>query len=235
MFVFGKQYATNIGEICHNDLHQNVAYLIILGTTDDVTVVDKSGAHHTAPAILVKPMAEHSVAQSPNIACHIFLAPYSSFAARLRFAETLRKNDDESGIVELSTDALPFHSQMSGPEICGVLDDLVGGIDTNIDPRLCAMLADLDKAPFKSTLADIAVDYDLSPSRLRVLAKEQIGVPLSNLLLWRKLVMALEVLASGSILSEAAQAGGFSDQAHFSRTTRKMFGITPFSSTFTFN
>ncbi len=227
MFVFGKQYATNIGEICHNDLHQNVAYLIILGTTDDVTVVDKSGARHTAPAILVKPMAEHFVVQSSNVACHIFLAPYSSLAARLR------KSTNDNEIEELSKDAFPFHSKMTGPEICKVLDELVGGIDPDIDPRLSAMLADLDKAPFKSTLADIAVDYDLSPSRLRVLAKEQIGVSLSNLLLWRKLVKALEVLASGSILSEAAQAGGFSDQAHFSRTTRKMFGITPHSSTST--
>lgn len=229
MFVFGKQYATNIGEVCYNDLHQNVAYLIILGKTDDVTVVDKSGATHTAPAILIKPMVEHFVVQSSNVGCHIFLAPYSSFAL------SLRKNLNNNEIVELEAGVLPFHSQMTGSEICGILDDLVGGIDPNIDPRLSAMLADLDKAPFKSTLADIAVDYDLSTSRLRTLAKEQIGVSLSNLLLWRKLIKALEVLASGSILSEAAQAGGFSDQAHFSRTTRKMFGITPFSSTSTLN
>lgn len=229
MFVFGKQYATNIGEICHNDLHQNVAYLIILGTTDDVTVVDRSGAHHTAPAILVKPMAEHLVAQSSNIARHIFLAPYSSLAVKLRKSV----NESENEIVELPQDTLPFDSKMAGPEIYKVLDELVGGIDPNLDPRLSAMLLELDKAPFKSTLAEIAVDYDLSPSRLRVLAKEQIGVSLSNLLLWRKLVKAFEVLASGSILSEAAQAGGFSDQAHFSRTTRKMFGITPYTSTST--
>jgi len=224
MFVFGKQYATNIGEVSHNDLHQNVAYLIILGMTDDVTVVDKSGAHHTARAILVKPMVEHSVVENSNSTCHIFLAPYSSFAA------TLSRQVDDGEIVELQNDALPFHSKMTCSEICSILDDLVGGIDPSIDPRLAAMLADLDKAPFKSTLADIAVNYDLSPSRLRVLAKQQIGVSLSNILLWRKLVTALEVLASGSILSEAAQAGGFSDQAHFTRTTRKMFGITPYSS-----
>ena len=227
MFVFGKQYAANIGEVCHNDLHQNVAYLIILGKTEDVTVVDKSGTQHTARAMLIKPMVEHFVVESSNIACHIFLAPYSSFAP------TLSKQFGEGEIVELPANSLPFNSQMTGLEICRVLDELVGGIDPNIDPRLSAMLADLDKAPFKSTLAEIAINYDLSPSRLRVLAKEQIGVSLSNLLLWRKLVKALEVLASGSILSEAAQAGGFSDQAHFSRTTRKMFGITPHSTTST--
>ena len=227
MFVFGKQYATNIGEVCHNDLHQNVACLIILATTEDVTVIDNSGTQHTAPAILIKPMVEHTVVESESIACHVFLAPYSSFAA------TLSKQFGDGEIVKLPAEALPFHSQMTGSEICSILDDLVGGIDPNIDPRLSAMLVDLDKAPIKSTLAEIAADYELSPSRLRVLAKEQIGVSLSNLLLWRKLVKALEVLASGSILSEAAQAGGFSDQAHFSRTTRKMFGITPHSTTST--
>ncbi len=227
MFVFGRQYATNIGEVCPNDLHQNVAYLIILGTTEDVIVVDKLGARHTAPAILIKPMVEHSVVESPSTACHIFLAPYSTLAVNLG------KQFGKSDIVELPADMLPFHSQMTGPELCGILDDLVGGIDPKLDPRLSAMLVDLDKAPIKSTLAEISADYELSPSRLRVLAKEQIGVSLSNLLLWRKLVKALEVLATGSNLSEAAQAGGFSDQAHFSRTTRKMFGITPQSTTTT--
>ena len=72
MFVFGKQYATNIGEVCHNDLHQNAACLIILATTEDVTVIDNSGTQHTAPAILIKPMVEHSVAESENTACHVF-------------------------------------------------------------------------------------------------------------------------------------------------------------------
>ncbi len=227
MFLFGAQYAINIGEVQHNKLHQNVACLIILGAADDVTVLDKSGTAHTASAILVKPMVMHSVVQTSCITRHIFLAPYSSFAA------TLFKQLDDEDIVELPSEALPFHSAMTDSEICMILDDLVGGINPNIDPRLSAMLSDLSKAPIKSTLTEIAANYNLSPSRLRTLAKEQIGVSLSNLLLFRKLVKSLELLASGSILSEAAQVGGFSDQAHFSRTMRKMFGITPSSSSST--
>lgn len=229
MFVFGKQYAVSVCEIYQNDFHKNIAYLIILGKTDDITVVDKSGAHHTGPALLIKPMIEHSVVTSSSPACHIFLAPYSAFAARLdRYAS-------ETGILELPSEVLPFQMSMPYSEIFDIVKEVVKEIDAKIDPRLAALLNHLDEVPIKSTLVDIAAQYELSPSRLRVLAKEQIGVSLSNLLLWRKLVKSMEVLALGTTLSEAAQAGGFSDQAHFSRTARKMLGITPSNSTYVLN
>jgi AraC-like DNA-binding protein len=32
---------------------------------------------------------------------------------------------------------------------------------------------------------------------------------------------------AGASLAEAAYAGGFADQAHYTRAMRKMFGITP--------
>jgi len=225
MFVFGKHYAGGICEIYENDFHKNLAYLIMLGTTEDITVVDKSGTQCCGPALLIKPMVEHFIVKSPSLACSIFLAPNSAFAASLDgFASN-------KGIIKLPPDALPFHSGMSNDEIFSTIDKLIAESDAEIDPRLAAAIEALEDMSYQSSIADIVEQSELSASRLRALAKEQIGVPLSSLLLWRKLIKSMEVLASGCTLSEAAMAGGFSDQAHFSRTMRKMFGITPSNST----
>jgi AraC-like DNA-binding protein len=50
---------------------------------------------------------------------------------------------------------------------------------------------------------------------------------LSQWLLWRKLEQAALAISTGASLAEAAHAGGFADQPHFSRTMRRMFGLTP--------
>ena len=226
MFVFGKQYGCSICEVHQNDFHKNVVYTIVLGRAKDITVVEKAGRSHTGRIVLIKPMVEHFVAVSKNVACHIFLAPQAAFT------EKLDRLGGDNGISELAPNALPFNSQMGDEQIFNTLDQLTQTDNADIDHRLAAVLEDLDSAPSKASLADMAARCDLSPSRLRTIAKQQLGVSLSALIVWRKLVKSMEVLASGSTLSEAAQAGGFSDQAHFSRTTRKMLGITPSNSTY---
>ena len=225
MFVFGKRYAGTVGEVSENELHKNVAYIIIMGKTGDVTVVDNLGAHHTAPVLMITPLAEHSVIASGVIACHIFIAPYSAFA------DSLGEYTSDNGIVKLPANVLPFNKDMDDSAIFDKVRQLAALPNDRLDPRLAAVLCDLDDAPFKTTLVEIAALYDISPSRLRALAQSQLGISLSNLILWRKLVKSMEILASGSTLSEATQAGGFCDQAHFTRTVRKMFGITPSNST----
>lgn len=226
MFVFGKQYGGGICQVYENDFHKNVAYLLILGKTEDISVIDSLGNHHTGRVLLVRPMVEHQVVMSPSLACHFFLAPQSAFAKRLD------QSASEDEILKLRPEELPFHSDMANDEIFAILDDVMAESNAKLDPRLAQVLEYLNEAPLHSSIADLAARCNLSPSRLRALAKKQIGVSLSTLFLWRKLIKSMEVLTLGSTLSEAAQAGGFSDQAHFTRTMRKMFGITPSNSTY---
>lgn len=225
MVVFGKRFSLAVCETYKNDFHKNAAYLIILCKKDDITVVDKSGHRHTGQILLIKPMVEHFVEASSTTAYHIFLAPHSSFA------ENLGKHLGDFGVSKLPANVLPFNAGMPNEEVFDILDKLMAESNENIDPRLAAALDDLENSPSKTTLVDVAKRCDLSPSRLRVLAKEQIGISLSTLHVWRKAVKSMQMLSSGCTLSEAAQAGGFSDQAHFNRTVRKMFGITPSGST----
>ena len=84
--------------------------------------------------------------------------------------------------------------------------------------------AELDDPPSLETLAE---HIGISASRLRHLFKEQAGLPISRYVLWMRLRAALLRALEGASMTESAQAAGFSDAAHFTRTCRQMFGLPP--------
>jgi AraC-like DNA-binding protein len=77
------------------------------------------------------------------------------------------------------------------------------------------------------TLEEVARDVYLSPGRLRHLFVEQTGMGLRPYVLWRRFVRAWGLLVTGESVSTAAHAAGFSDSAHFARTSRQTFGFPP--------
>lgn len=95
------------------------------------------------------------------------------------------------------------------------------------DPRVRKIMsyaaARLDNA---ITLGAAAKTAGLSPSRARHLFVEQTGLPFRKYLLWLRITRAVALFAGGASLTQAAHEAGFSDSAHFSRTFRRMFGIS---------
>jgi AraC-like DNA-binding protein len=95
------------------------------------------------------------------------------------------------------------------------------------DPRIRKLMsfasARLDDAV---TLGAAARAAGLSAGRARHLFVEQTGLPFRKYLLWLRLTRALALFAKGASLTRSAHEAGFSDSAHFSRTFRRMFGIS---------
>lgn len=77
------------------------------------------------------------------------------------------------------------------------------------------------------TLAQVAEAVHLSPSRLRHVLVEETGTTFRGLVLWLRILRALEVITEGRSWTEAAHKAGFADSAHLSRTFRRMFGVSP--------
>lgn len=75
------------------------------------------------------------------------------------------------------------------------------------------------------TMAEIADAIHLSPERFRHLFLAETGIRFRPYILWLRLEVAVAAYAAGQSLTEAAQAGGFADSAHFSRTFKRMFGV----------
>jgi AraC-like DNA-binding protein len=97
-----------------------------------------------------------------------------------------------------------------------------------VDPRIEDAIAWLrDRLGAAVSLADAAAVAHLSPSRFRHLFVAQTGVSFRAYLLWARVAQAMGAGMNGESWTAAAQAAGFADSAHFSRTCRRMFGIAP--------
>ncbi len=77
------------------------------------------------------------------------------------------------------------------------------------------------------TLEAVAKEAFLSPTRFRHVFVEQTGTALRPYVLWRRFLRAWSLVRDGATLSTAAHEAGFSDAAHLTRTSQKMFGFAP--------
>jgi AraC family transcriptional regulator len=76
------------------------------------------------------------------------------------------------------------------------------------------------------TMSEIAEAVHLSPERFRHLFLQETGIRFRPYVLWLRLEAAVALYGAGSSLTDASHAGGFADSAHFSRTFKRMFGVT---------
>lgn len=93
--------------------------------------------------------------------------------------------------------------------------------------RSAALDAVLDREPAPKSPSAVAAALGVSPSRLRQLSASAFGAPIARVLQWRQVQRAARALSLSRSLAEAAEAGGFADQAHFTRRMRRWFGVTP--------
>lgn len=96
------------------------------------------------------------------------------------------------------------------------------------DARVTALLARLEEqlcAP--PSIAELAREARISEDRMSHLLSAEIGMPYRSYVLWRRYWRALRLLHSGLGLSDIAQAAGFYDHAHMSRTFLSFFGYSP--------
>ena len=219
-FVFGEGAAAYRGPSADNTFHAHVAIQLVLAETGLATVVAADGMEFTGAAILIRPLVEHALSSRGEVTL-LYAEPQSFLATRLvKLAPAADISVIEAGIV-------PECSAIESLEhwLVGLTGQSL--LERTIDSRLEIALAHLSLEPGNSSIREAALRCGLSESRLRVLARAQLGLPLSTWLVWRKLERAARAISDGESLSMAAIAGGFADQAHLARAMRHMFGITP--------
>ncbi len=94
-----------------------------------------------------------------------------------------------------------------------LIESLIAGLPRGLSTRL--------------SIASRAKAVGLSPSRLQHRFRAHTGMALRPYLRWRRLLTGLSAVREGSSLTDAALTAGFADAAHFSRTLRRHFGVTP--------
>jgi AraC-like DNA-binding protein len=208
-FAISDGYAVYRGLVTGGGpIHRHGAFQIAIAVRGAVAMVDPSGTCHRAAALVVSPMAEHRIMASPRVVTY-FVEPHCAFADRLR-------ERYDAGIT-------------AAPELRDLQDRDIGptggGRSRDLDPRLVRALEAMRQ--HKLSMANVADLVELSPQRLRALARQQLGMPLPRWRVWSRLRSAAEALQSGASLADAAVTAGFADQAHLTRQMREMMGLTP--------
>lgn len=174
-----------------------------------------------ATGVIIGPNVEHRAVADSHPVAFVYVNADTPLGRALN---TLLQ---DNGIALASDELLEcFHRTTSLPqfvEALGRLLAIVSPIDQRLYKALNILRLDHD-GPGSVSRAANAVG--LSGPRLRYVATHQMGVSLSQWIIWNKLERASKSLADGSSLSDAAADGGFSDQAHLARMIG-MIGMTP--------
>lgn len=220
-FMFGSAYAVFSGESNLNTFHQNAAFQIVISNDEEIVVIDETDRKYVGKIILIKPLIKSKI-QSDAKVIHLYLSPRISLTLDL-----IKLVGDANIRILDNPENLPFNVDTKKDDIIKILDKFDQVSIERLDPRLLKVLEDLNQNLDNPSIFSAAQRCGLSRSRVRTLAREQLGIPLSTWVTWRKLVKANKALSTGANLSDAALEGHFSDQAHFTRTMKRMFGVTP--------
>lgn len=205
-FAIHDGFASYRGPSADNVAHAHAAFQIAIAPEGEVTMHD--GAREIrGPALVVPPMVRHRMFAMPSL-LNYFIDPHCAFADRLR----------ERCVPVAITVA---------PELRSLSDDDIRAAGARPSALLDERLQSAMNEAGESSLPELASRVGLSPQRLRALAREQLGMPLSRWRIWKRLRKATDAMREGRALIDAAVEGGFSDQAHFTRQMREMMGVAP--------
>ncbi|WP_426233871.1 helix-turn-helix domain-containing protein [Pseudomonas sp. TWP3-2] len=184
--------------------HSHYAHQIILAPERPVTVV-LEGEPVTSSRLMIASQTRHAIVEAPDPLFTVYAEPL------LFDVEALR--------------AALFNSQLS----LNALEQAVRHCPRRplSDPRIERALAAIDTSLSGKVAANaVAATAHLSVSQLQRLFVSQVGLPVRRLVLWRRLRLAMAAILAGSAVTDAAHAAGFADSAHFSRSLKKLFGVT---------
>lgn len=226
-----------IGDGLEDDEHRHHALQITINLEPSEFTLRENGRELVTRGVIIRPNAPHHVVSSDSWRAVLLFDAQTQFAQQIkqRFltntaVHSLSEEDLEFCHVQLSEFSTRAQSiENADCAISAIIDRLAGPIEyAEANPRIDKALTIIHRAGGKElTLSDLAAQVFLSESRLSHLFKQEVGIPIQRYLLWYKVMQTAFNIGRGMSLTEAAEEAGFADSAHFSRSFRAMFGITP--------
>ena len=216
--------------------HAHHAIQLVLALDGCFAISGKNDGWRESRGIVVRPDAEHSFDCNGALGVMVFVDPESSEGAWL--AASLRQ--DITLIPETRLDVIvpelrAFVERPDATEdVAALLRGCVQGVRPGLAParrfdsRVTTVIDAIRGADDLRMPLDQAADIAcLSPTRFAHVFREQVGLPFSRYMLWRKLTRAMVAIASERTIAAAAHAADFADAAHLTRTFYQMFGMAP--------
>lgn len=199
--------------------HHHAAQVIVCATP--VTVWFESGLV-AAEVVVIPTDVAHRIAEGPEQATILFID-----------GDTLNAGSLAAGAVSLIAPSVPLDPRdvtydvavTAALHLLGALGvGSASSAERSVEIARALRLLDDDLAVAATALA---AQVGLSASELSRRFTHEVGLPFRSYRKWRRLLLALDAVASGANLTVAAHDAGFADSAHLTRTFRAMFGIAP--------
>lgn len=216
--------------------HAHHALQIVIALDGHVAIRGRTGGWCESRGVVVRADAEHSFDCNGALGVMMFVDPETSEGAWL--SASLRH--DITNVPESRLDAVVSYFR-GFAEPADEVADVVGIIRRGVHaltpglaptPRLDLRVSRVLEAIRRSDDLRISLDQAaegafLSPTRFAHVFRDQVGLPFSRYILWRKLTRAMVAIGSEESISAAAHAADFADAAHLTRTFNRMFGMAP--------
>jgi len=195
------------GQTGHATFHKHYAVQIMFSAKGDGVESSEAESLCNGRVTIIPSMESHRLTSSPQVTDVLFVEPLRyQHLVESHGADALERADVDSWISHIrSATAKPKDLRLA--ELLRVLDEME------------------ELAPGYSA-RDAARQINLSSSRFSALFRAEMKLPFRQWVLWSRLQRALSVIFSGSDLTGAAYAAGFSDSAHLARTMKSMFGVS---------
>ena len=216
--------------------HAHHAIQIVIALDGCVAICGKDDGWHESRGIVVRPDEEHSFDCNGALGVMVFVDPESREGAWL--SASLRQGITDVPDARLDSIVPQLRAFAERPEetqdvaalVCSCVHGLRPGLAParRFDPRVTTVLdaiRELDE--LRMSLDEAAGMACLSPTRFAHLFRDQVGLPFSRYMLWRKLTRAMVAVASERTIAAAAHAADFADAAHLTRTFYQMVGMAP--------
>ncbi len=216
--------------------HAHHAIQVVIALDGCIAIAGGEGEWHEARGVIVRSDAEHSFDCNGALGVMVFVDPESSEGVWL--STSLRQDITVVPDSRLDPIVAELRSFAEQPDDASDLAALVRGCihglrpglapTRRLDRRVTAVLDAIRSSDDLRMSLDQASDVAcLSSTRFAHVFKEQVGLPFSRYMLWRKLTRAMVAVASEGTIAAAAHAADFADAAHLTRTFYQMFGMAP--------
>jgi len=226
--TLGANRALYVGELPATGWHRHAAPVLLLGLSGRFAVHLAPGQVETCLSALIDTGVWHLFDPCGERVALVYLEPDCAEARSLR--PMLRQ---QGGVLFDPAARVGAYATLEARLRSFDLQALLGwrfGPAAELDARVLRSLQHLrgarDGALPREQVAQAA---HLSASRFNHLFRAEMGVSFRSYRVWSQVRAAMAGLATQPRLTDAALHGAFSDSAHFSRTFRQTFGMTPSS------
>jgi AraC-type DNA-binding domain-containing proteins len=220
-----------------NSSHRHFGAIVAVAREAPITLMSREAEPIVCQAAIVAPNAWHRIdARNATVVTVLIGADHPWF----RYVKPLLNGEP---IVKLDTAALegrsiPWDALLEGTCECHAASraaqsilQAFGGIDApphQLDARIEEVLQILREAVTDTPTPDeLGRRVGLSGYTLMRRFKAELGVRIREYVLWRRLMVALELVDGRATIADIAQRTGFYDQAHLTRTARRMVELAP--------